>query len=112
MPCSSWEQWWPGARMRPRGKMGFSLRTTPSTGLSLSPALDDGSTRLLLDTYYKHDLTWTFQLPEVKNFIYGDFESKFERTVFKKIPGKAPELIFFTQAGKEVERLNIEKFSR
>ena len=52
------------------------------------------------------------QLPEVKNFIYGDFESKFERTVFKKIPGKAPELIFFTQAGKEVERLNIEKFSR
>jgi len=48
----------------------------------------------------------------VKNFIYGDFESKFERTVFKKIPGKAPELIFFTQAGKEVERLNIEKFSR
>merc|ERR1712179_670125 len=52
------------------------------------------------------------KLPEVKNFIYGDFESKFERSVFKKIPGKAPELIFFTQSGKEVERLNIEKFSR
>ena len=48
----------------------------------------------------------------MKNFIYGDFESKFERCVFKKIPGKAPELIFYTQAGKEVERLNIEKFSR
>jgi len=48
----------------------------------------------------------------VKNFIYGDFESKFERSVFKKIPGKAPELIFFTLAGKEVERLNIERFSR
>ena len=57
-------------------------------------------------------LLFTLQLPEVKNFIYGDFESKFDRTVFKKIPGKAPELIFFTQAGKEVERLNIEKFSR
>ena len=53
-----------------------------------------------------------FQLPEVKNFIYSDFESKFDRTVFKKIPGKAPEAIFYTQSGKEVERLNIEKFDR
>ena len=52
------------------------------------------------------------KLPEVKNFIYGDFESKYDRTVFKKIPGKAPEAIFFTQSGKEVERLNIEKFDR
>jgi len=57
-------------------------------------------------------LFFPLQLPEVKNFIYGDFESKFERSVFKKIPGKAPELIFYTQSGKEVERLNIEKFSR
>ena len=53
-----------------------------------------------------------FQLPEVKNFIYSDFEIKFDRTVFKKIPGKAPEAIFYTQSGKEVERLNIEKFDR
>ena len=53
-----------------------------------------------------------FQLPQVKNFIYSDFESKFDRTVFKKIPGKAPEAIFYTQSGKEVERLNIEKFDR
>ena len=52
------------------------------------------------------------QLPEVKNFIYGDFESKYDRTVFKKIPGKAPEMIFYTQSGKELERLNIEKFDR
>ena len=53
-----------------------------------------------------------FQLPEVKNFIYGDFESKYDRTVFKKIPGKAPEAIFYTQSGKELERLNIERFDR
>ena len=53
-----------------------------------------------------------FQLPEVKGFIYGDFESKYERTVFKKIPGKAPEAIFLTESGKVVEKLNIEKFSR
>ena len=52
------------------------------------------------------------QLPEVKQFIYGDFEGKFERTTFKKIPGKAPEAIFYTQSGKEIERLNIEKFTR
>ena len=48
----------------------------------------------------------------MKNFIYGDLESKYERTEFKKIPGKAPEMIFYNQAGKEMERLNIEKFSR
>jgi len=48
----------------------------------------------------------------VKNFIYGDFESKYDRTVFKKIPGKAPEAIFYTQSGKELERLNIERFDR
>ena len=52
------------------------------------------------------------KLPDVKNFIYGDFESKYDRTTFKKIPGKAPEAIFYTQSGKEVERLNIEKFDR
>ncbi len=52
------------------------------------------------------------QLPEVKNFIYGDLESKYERTVFKKIPGKAPEAIFYNQAGKELERLNIERLTR
>jgi len=52
------------------------------------------------------------RLPEVKNFIYGDLESKYERTEFKKIPGKAPELIFYNEAGKEMERLNIEKLDR
>ena len=48
----------------------------------------------------------------MKNFIYGDFETKFERTVFKRIPGKAPEAIFYDANNKEVEKLNIEKFSR
>jgi len=52
------------------------------------------------------------KLPEVKNFIYGDLESKFERSVFKKIPGKSPELIFYNQGGKELERINIEKYQR
>jgi len=52
------------------------------------------------------------KLPEVKNFIYGDLESKYENTAFKKIPGKSPEIIFFNRAGKEMERLNIEKYSR
>ena len=53
-----------------------------------------------------------FQLPEVKNFIFGDLESKFERTQFKKMPGKSPEIIFYNQGGKEIERMNIEKLSR
>jgi len=52
------------------------------------------------------------KLPDVKNFIYGDFESKYERTTFKKIPGAPPVAIFYTQSGKELERVNIEKFDR
>ena len=66
----------------------------------------------LLCTPVPSNLLLVAQLPEVKNFIYGDFESKYDRTVFKKIPGKAPEVIFYTQSGKELERLNIEKFDR
>ena len=66
----------------------------------------------LLCTSVLSNLLLVAQLPEVKNFIYGDFESKYDRTVFKKIPGKAPEVIFYTQSGKELERLNIEKFDR
>jgi len=48
----------------------------------------------------------------VKNFINGDFETKFERTTFKRMPGKAPEAIFYDASDNVVERLNIEKFSR
>ena len=53
-----------------------------------------------------------FQLPDVKAFIFQDFEKKFEKTVLIKIPGKAPEAIFYNAAGKELERLKIESFSR
>ena len=48
----------------------------------------------------------------MKKFIFDDLESKYDNTQFKKIPGKAPEAIFFTRSGKEVERVNIEKFNR
>jgi len=48
----------------------------------------------------------------VKNFINVDFVTKFERTTFKRMPGKAPEAIFYDASDNVVERLNIEKFSR
>ena len=48
----------------------------------------------------------------MKNFIHGDLTSKYERTEFKKIPGKAPVMYFYNQAGKELENLNIEKYTR
>lgn len=52
------------------------------------------------------------KLPEVKNFIHGDLVAKYERTEFKKIPGKAPVLYFYNQSGKELDNMNIEKYSR
>lgn len=48
----------------------------------------------------------------MKAFIFQDFENKFDKTKFKEIPGKAPELIFYNKVGKELERLSIENFNR
>ena len=52
------------------------------------------------------------KLPEVKKFIYEDFEKNFERTTFRKIPGKSPELIFFNANGEELERTEISRMTR
>jgi len=52
------------------------------------------------------------RLPEVKAFIFQDFENKFDKTKYKEIPGKAPEAVFYNSLGKELERLNIENFNR
>ena len=54
------------------------------------------------------------QLPEVKQFIYGDFETRYEsgKTQFKKIPGMPPVAVFYAKSGREMERIEIETFSR
>ena len=52
------------------------------------------------------------KLPEVKTFIYEDLEKKYQRTSFKKIPGKSPEMIFYNDNGEELERLDISKMKR
>ena len=52
------------------------------------------------------------KLPEVKKFIYEDLENKYERTTFKKIPGKSPEMIFYNLNGEELERIDISKMKR
>ena len=48
----------------------------------------------------------------MKKFIYEDFEKKFERTTFKKVPGKSPELFFYNANGEELERMDISKMKR
>ena len=48
----------------------------------------------------------------MKGFIFGDFESKYDRTYFKKIPGRHPEAIFYSQSGRMLERIGIEDFTR
>ena len=48
----------------------------------------------------------------MKNFIFEDFEKKYENCVFKRVPGKSPELIFFSKNGQELERLDISKMKR
>jgi len=52
------------------------------------------------------------KLPEVKRFIHEDFETLFENTKFKKVPGKSPELKFFNQHGEELESLDISRMTR
>ena len=48
----------------------------------------------------------------MKTFIYEDLEAKYDRTSFKKVPGKSPEIIFFNANGEELERLDISKMKR
>jgi len=52
------------------------------------------------------------KLPEVKQFIFEDFEKKYERTTFKRMPGKSPEMIFLNANGEELERVDIAKMTR
>lgn len=52
------------------------------------------------------------KLPEVKRFLQEDFETLFENTKFKKVPGKSPELKFFNQQGETLETLDISRMTR
>jgi len=52
------------------------------------------------------------KLPEVKRFLQEDFETLYENTKFKKVPGKSPELKFFNQHGEELESLDISRMTR
>jgi len=51
------------------------------------------------------------KLPEVKAFIKGDLLNKFQRTEYKKIPGKSPEMVFYNAAGEELERYSMEGYT-
>ena len=49
----------------------------------------------------------------MKAFISWDFETKYERTTFKKMPGRDPEALFYAESGRlTVERLGIEALTR
>ena len=48
----------------------------------------------------------------MKAFISEDFETKYERTTFKSIPGRDPEALFWTESGRLVERMGLEDFTR
>ena len=48
----------------------------------------------------------------MKGFILGEFQSDYEGTTITEVPGKSPEAIFYNEAGEEVERIAIDKYSR
>ena len=48
----------------------------------------------------------------MKRFIHEDLEKNYERTTFKKIPGKSPEMVFYNENGEELERIDITKMTR
>jgi hypothetical protein len=51
------------------------------------------------------------KLPEVRAFIKGDLLNKFQRTEYKKVSGKSPEMVFHNAAGEELERHSMEGFT-
>ena len=48
---------------------------------------------------------------QVKKFIYEELD-KFERSEFKKVPGKSPEAIFYNSNGEELERVDMAKMNK
>jgi len=48
----------------------------------------------------------------VKDFIFEDFETKYENTRLKKIPSKQPEAIFYNSEGEEIEKIDIHLMTR
>merc|ERR1711910_202770 len=52
------------------------------------------------------------KLPEVKSFIFGEFQTDYLRTSFTKIPGKSPEIVFYNAEKEELERIPIDKMTR
>jgi len=48
----------------------------------------------------------------VKAFITKDLETLYERSEYKKVPGKSPEAVFLNVGGEEVERVIMTGLSR
>ena len=48
----------------------------------------------------------------MRAFIYEDFEEKYEQTTFKKMPGRPPEALFYSESGRLIERIALDLFNR
>ncbi|TRY67087.1 hypothetical protein TCAL_05150 [Tigriopus californicus] len=51
-------------------------------------------------------------LPEVRDFLREDFQNLYTHTIWKKMPGKWPELTFRNESQGVVERLDIRQYNR
>ena len=48
----------------------------------------------------------------MKKFLKEDLEQLYEDAKFKRIPGASPKAHFYNAEGKEVEKMDIDKFTR
>lgn len=51
-------------------------------------------------------------LPEVRDFLQNDFQHLYAHTLWKKMPGKWPELTFRDESQRVIERLDIRHHNR
>lgn len=52
------------------------------------------------------------KLPEVRAFIYYDFQTAYYNTKFVKVEGKSPEMIFYSDCGQVLKRFGIADKTR
>ena len=55
---------------------------------------------------------FSFQIPQVRDFIHGSLTADYERTEFKKVHEKPPTAIFYDKDGNVLEEVLLEEMKR
>jgi hypothetical protein len=61
------------------------------------------------DKWSKPLKQFSFQVPQVRDFIYGSLTADYERTEFRKVFDKPPTAVFYDEGGNVLEEVLLRK---